>query len=236
MSVYVMSDIHGEADMFHKMLEKVRFSDSDTLFILGDVIDRGPEGINLLLEIMNTPNMVMLLGNHEYMMMQYFSPEATEIEIRRWNRNGNAPTVEAYLKLDTDTQAEIMTFFKERPIHQEMTVDGKRFYLVHAFPGDNVHDEVWTRPAPDAPNPIPGSVVIIGHTPVLNMLKPTEEREGYAKELVSRGGHPRILHAPGFINIDCGCSYDKPMKTLGCLRLDDMAEFYVLGIDNHRVK
>ena len=71
MAHYVVADIHGEADRFHAMLEKIQFSDEDTLYIIGDVIDRGPDGIKLLQEIMNTPNMVMLLGNHEYMMLQY---------------------------------------------------------------------------------------------------------------------------------------------------------------------
>ena len=35
MSHYVMSDIHGEIDRFHQMLEKIRFSPEDTLYILG---------------------------------------------------------------------------------------------------------------------------------------------------------------------------------------------------------
>lgn len=95
MAHYVMSDMHGEANRFHAMLEKNRFSAGDTLYILGDVIDRGADGINLLLEIMQKPNVVMLLGNHEYMMIQYLSPDATAIEIHRWNRNGNAPTLAA---------------------------------------------------------------------------------------------------------------------------------------------
>ena len=41
---YVMSDIHGEVNRFHAMLEKIRFSADDTLYILGDVIDRGADG------------------------------------------------------------------------------------------------------------------------------------------------------------------------------------------------
>ena len=83
MSIYVMSDLHGEADLFHAMLRKISFSEQDKLIILGDVIDRGPMGISLLTEIMDTPNMEMLLGNHEYMMLQYFDPQATLVEILR---------------------------------------------------------------------------------------------------------------------------------------------------------
>ena len=98
MAHYVMGDIHGEADRFHAMLERIHLSEEDTLILLGDVIDRGPDGIALLLEIMEMPNVIMLLGNHEDMMLKYLSPNATSTEIRRWNRNGNAPTLAAYLK------------------------------------------------------------------------------------------------------------------------------------------
>ena len=92
MAHYVVADIHGEADRFYTMLEKIQFSDADTMYILGDVVDRGPDGIKLLQDIMKRTNMVMLLGNHEYMMLQYFSPDATSEQIRRWNRNGNGST------------------------------------------------------------------------------------------------------------------------------------------------
>ena len=37
--VYVMSDIHGQYDLFIKMLRIISFSDKDTLFVLGDIIE-----------------------------------------------------------------------------------------------------------------------------------------------------------------------------------------------------
>ena len=40
---YVMSDIHGMGSLLEEMLEKIRFSGQDTLYILGDMIDRGME-------------------------------------------------------------------------------------------------------------------------------------------------------------------------------------------------
>lgn len=39
------------------------------LYVLGDVIDRFPDGIEILQELMAMPNVKMLLGNHEYMML-----------------------------------------------------------------------------------------------------------------------------------------------------------------------
>ena len=66
---YVMGDIHGEADRFHAMLEKIHFSEEDTLILLGDVIDRGPDGIKILSDMMKRKNVVMFMGNHELMML-----------------------------------------------------------------------------------------------------------------------------------------------------------------------
>ena len=52
MSIYVMSDMHGLYDRYLKMLELIRFSEEDELYILGDMIDRGPDGIPILLDMM----------------------------------------------------------------------------------------------------------------------------------------------------------------------------------------
>lgn len=226
MAHYVMGDIHGESDRFHAMLDKIHFSEEDILFLLGDVIDRGPDGIALLLEIMAMPNVAMLLGNHEFMMLQYLSPDATSTEIRRWNRNGNAPTLAAYLKQKAKVQQKIIAYLRTLPTHLDMEVDGKRFYMVHGFPAGNVHDEVWTRPTMESENPIPDCRLIIGHTKVLSLIEPQIERLNLAIALEDKGDHLKILHTPGFINLDCGCGYEMPIKALACLRLEDMQEFY----------
>ena len=227
MSTYVMSDLHGEADLFHQMLQKINFADSDELYILGDVIDRGPDGIALIKEIMATSNIHMLMGNHEYMMIQYLDPNATVVEILRWGKNGNEPTLLAFDFLEKQEKDEILQYIQNLPTHVELDLCEKKFYLVHAFPGENVHDEVWVRPAIDTENPLVGKALIIGHTPVLNLQYSKEQRVVYEEQMISRGEHPKIYHAEGYIDIDCGCSYQRPLKTLGCLRLDDMREFYV---------
>ena len=46
--IYVLSDIHGRLDRFEKMLRMIDLRDDDTLYILGDVIDRGKDGIRIL--------------------------------------------------------------------------------------------------------------------------------------------------------------------------------------------
>ena len=44
--IYCMSDIHGELDRFKAMLDLINFSSDDTLYIIGDVIDRHPGGVD----------------------------------------------------------------------------------------------------------------------------------------------------------------------------------------------
>ena len=69
MATYVMSDIHGEIDRYHKMLELINFSSDDQLYIIGDVIDRGADGVSILLEIIDKGNVHFIIGNHEDMML-----------------------------------------------------------------------------------------------------------------------------------------------------------------------
>ena len=41
---YVMSDIHGCYEKYRAMLENIEFAADDTLYVLGDVLDRGRTG------------------------------------------------------------------------------------------------------------------------------------------------------------------------------------------------
>ena len=71
--VYIMSDIHGRKDRFDDVLKQIKLNENDTLYILGDVVDRNPDGITLLKYIMSKPNIKMLLGNHEYKIIHNVS-------------------------------------------------------------------------------------------------------------------------------------------------------------------
>ena len=66
--IYVLSDIHGDMDAFDSILSQIQLGEDDHLYIIGDVIDRGPHSIELLQRIRKMRNTTMLLGNHEYMM------------------------------------------------------------------------------------------------------------------------------------------------------------------------
>ncbi len=80
---YVVGDIHGMYGSYADIMKKLK--NNDHLYILGDVIDRGTGGIQILQDIMkrkqnpqNNPEITFLLGNHE---MQFL--ETVAIMIRR---------------------------------------------------------------------------------------------------------------------------------------------------------
>ena len=69
-NIYLMSDLHGHYNLFLQMLEKINFTEDDELFILGDIIDRGPKSLELIRYIMeHRKNIHLIKGNHEAMMI-----------------------------------------------------------------------------------------------------------------------------------------------------------------------
>lgn len=70
--VYVISDVHGEYDLFIKLLDKINFSNNDQMIICGDIIDKGQDSIKLLRFIKSQPNFRCVLGNHEYDFLKHY--------------------------------------------------------------------------------------------------------------------------------------------------------------------
>ena len=61
MSAYAVSDLHGQYKTFAKGLKKIGFSDSDMLYVIGDTIDRGPDGIRILEYIKKHENSILTI-------------------------------------------------------------------------------------------------------------------------------------------------------------------------------
>ena len=105
--IYVMSDIHGMKDKFYLIMEKIKLKPDDKLYVLGDVIDRGKDGIEILLDLMERDNATVLLGNHELMMLNAIKPTATMVDIKLWYRNYGNVTYDAFINLPIEKQKEI---------------------------------------------------------------------------------------------------------------------------------
>ena len=71
--ILVTSDIHGYLHYLKKLLEKAKFSDSDILFIVGDMIEKGPDSLGTLRYVMKlceNGNVIPLIGNVDAYRLQ----------------------------------------------------------------------------------------------------------------------------------------------------------------------
>lgn len=188
--IYVMGDIHGNRRRFDSVMKQIDLQPKDTLYILGDVIDRYPDGISILLELMKMPSVRMLLGNHENMMLNAMAPfnENEQYEFRfheellnLWYDNGGEGTHRTLLQLPEETRQEIFSWLRDLPLNIDIEVGGKKYKLIHAAPLDRYYDyhyfynnktefAVWHRWMPQDPDSR-GCILILGHSPT-RMFQP----------------------------------------------------------------
>lgn len=133
---YVMSDIHGNSRRFNSVLKQIRLQPEDTLYVLGDVIDRYPAGIILLRKLMGMPNVKMILGNHEYMMLNAVDKdglEKSEYEhnLRLWYRNGGEVTHNYLKHIRKVIRKEVYDYLHHLPLNIDVVVNGIPFRLIH---------------------------------------------------------------------------------------------------------
>lgn len=81
---YCISDIHGYYGLFCRLLDKIRFGDKDKLYVLGDIIDKGPDSIRLAKLLFSIPNVYCIAGNHEYDFLKYYRALMRQTEDYDW--------------------------------------------------------------------------------------------------------------------------------------------------------
>ena len=66
MSTYAIGDLQGCFDPFMRLLEKIQFDEKqDTLWLTGDLVNRGPQSLETLRFIKNLgSHAITILGNH----------------------------------------------------------------------------------------------------------------------------------------------------------------------------
>ena len=214
--IYIIADIHGCYEQYKKLLAKIQFSDEDELYVLGDAMDRGPEPIKVILDIMSHSNIHYILGNHDFMMykiMSKFIEEITDENISRiltvdnmmdyqmWMADGGAITAKQFQELPERVKRRILDYMEEADLYAEIKHGEKRYILVHGGLGkfseekdlwDYTLDELlWERPDFSKRLFDDENVhVVVGHTP-------TRHIEGWEK--------PEVYMQNGYIALDCGC-------------------------------
>jgi len=236
MAIYVTSDLHGfSIAKFKQLLKVVGFGNDDWLYILGDVIDRNNDGgVGILLWLLGQPNVQLIRGNHEQMMLASswafelitddsisgISAEKLAI-LNRWLSNGAAPTLAAMKDLlhkSPETVRDIIDYLYDTPLCETVEAGGNSFILCHSGFGNfdkakklsdySDNEILWNRPDKND-RYFDGILTVLGHTPT----------DRY-------GCQGKAYRTETWIDIDVGAAMGRPPMLL---RLDDIAEFYFNG-------
>lgn len=146
--------MHGRLDLYEKIKEYIK--PEDNVFFLGDAIDRGPHGVEIMLDILKQNNWIYLKGNHEDMMvkvcLEYL--EGINYNVPLWMQNGGNQTLEDFLKFPEQYQRFLLSKLASL---QEVSIyknaQGQIIHLSHAggmirdiMSDDTIHlDFLWDR-------------------------------------------------------------------------------------------
>ena len=158
MRKFIISDIHGHGDLYNSVmayLENISKTDDITLYINGDLIDRGSDSGKILLDVISRINdpehpfkIVYLGGNHELMMHEVFEKRKKGIYVpnhNHWYHNGGRVTDDSLANTlnDKDKILEVASFISNLKIYQKFNevINNKNIVLVHASSPLNVKNE-----------------------------------------------------------------------------------------------
>lgn len=175
MKKFVITDIHGCRLTFQKLLEKVKFSDEDKLFLLGDYIDRGPDSKGVISDIMYMQKQGIQIecirGNHEDQMLLAKNNPSEAVQWWRWG--GKETTASFGYSLPSEIKKIPNKYWKwlnDLPHY----IEEDNYIMVHAGLNFKVPDPMndyssilWARQWYDQINYnwLEDRIIIHGHTP-----------------------------------------------------------------------
>ena len=167
--IIAIGDVHGCSQALRALLVAISPTDTDTLVMLGDYVDRGPDSHGVvcqLLELRQRCQLVPLMGNHEIMMLSVLNGD---LDSSVWQRYGGTETLASY----NGELAEI------DPEHREFLAGCRHFHETdtHIFMHANYVADLELAEQPDhilfwthvssmlPPRHRSGKTAVVGHTP-----------------------------------------------------------------------
>ncbi len=222
---YILSDVHGEYDLFCRLMDKIKFSDGDTLISCGDMIEKGKHSVRLTQLLFSMKHAILLAGNHEYAFLKYYwglMRQTCDYDLVLQKLRKYFPDDGELLDWETVDRMEALLYFYEAEnficVHAGVPLDqeGRMIPLNSAIPEQLVYDRIFQEP-----NVLPkeGKCVFFGHTPVTVLGLPPCIR-CYLRD----GTRGTRLGDYYKIHLDTGVWMS---GVLGCFRAEDCREFYV---------
>ena len=212
---WVIPDIHGCVNTLKQLVENgIQPTKEDSIYFLGDYIDRGPDGKGVIDYIMSFQNegfdIQYLIGNHEYYCMNSYENDKhrwfTKSSIQKeWERFGAKMTLKSFgVRRPRDIDKKYIDWMANGKYFIELD----DYILVHAGMNFNIPDPfddkmsmLWVRDFKVDINKIGGKKIIHGHVPVEHsLIQLFIESGGYNFIALDNGVYYRDLKV-GFGNL-----------------------------------
>lgn len=221
----VVSDLHGHYKPFVKLMDFVKYNaHQDTLIVLGDLIDRGPQSSDIIRWFLPGgpgERAIVIRGNHEEGFLQFLQGNMSDSAYVNLYMGG-IKTIQSYTSVSTEEMLTHLTFLQRLPYYHQQ--DG--FIFVHA--GMKTHKALDVQTSQDflfADTPFfkqekstkhPNDVIVFGHTPTGIIREKLKEPDVGSYIWYDRKNKNKI-------GIDCG---NQRRKRLACLDLTNCIEYY----------
>ena len=195
----VVGDIHGCSKTFRTLVsEVIKLSRKDTLILLGDYINKGPDSKSVLDFIIALKKdgyeVIAIRGNHEELLSKAWDDD--NAALKEWLKKGGAETLKSF---GVHSHEDIPEIYKEKIKRMGYYLEMDEAFIVHAGFNFETDDPFADKDAmlnirdfiPDE-NFLKGKKIIHGHTPV-------------SLEEVKK----QILDNSQKINIDAGCVFSE---------------------------
>jgi len=192
-----IGDVHGHYSGLMRLTAMIAPTATDTLYFVGDLIDRGPRSAQVV-EFVRQNNYPCVLGNHEHLLLNAFPDDNPNLgAFQGWLNSGGQPTLTSYPS--TEALLEHVEWLKTLPLY----LDLGDILLVHAglnpqksLAEQSQMDFCWIRDDFHR-HPVPffkDKRVITGHTITFTL-------PGVAPGQIAQG--------PGWLDIDTGGYHPK---------------------------
>lgn len=228
---YFVADIHGEYELFLRLLDLINFSPSDELIVLGDMLDKGEQSVKLVDFIAEIDNARVIIGNHEYDFLKRYDGVMRDFNCSASGEEAAlAALSRGFSEYDKPLSWNTVDFIERLPAY----IERENYICVHAgveldqngviLPLKSTREQllVYARRFKEDNCVVENGqkTVLFGHTPCCY-----DNNTGEFVKTPKRGVlNPAKLSDYAKIRLDCGV-YITGM--LGALRLEDMREFYV---------
>lgn len=123
MALYLIGDLQGCSSAFQRLLDEISFSPSrDTLYLLGDLVNRGPDSASVLRQLMRYGAAAQcMLGNHDLHLL------ATVCGARKPSRKDVLKDI-----LDAPDRTAMVTWLRQQHMALLLQHRGQRYLMFHA--------------------------------------------------------------------------------------------------------